>query len=145
MKIERAIEIERPTEAVFAFVADARNDPRWCPRVISCEQESGEGPGLGARYRALEKPTFRPRQMRWIEVIDFAPPNRIVSTQQDDVADFTITYLLEPTGGGTRLTQRDELAWRLPRIYVPIASRIVPRNVRSQLSFLKRLLEADAA
>jgi uncharacterized protein YndB with AHSA1/START domain len=145
MRVEHGIEIERPIEAVFAFIADARNDPRWCPRVLSCEQESGAGPGLGARYRALEKPTFRPRQTRSIEVLDFAPPHRIVWRQKDDVADFTITYLLEPAAGGTRMTQRDELVWRLPRLYVPIASRIVPRNVRNQLSSLKRLLEADAA
>jgi uncharacterized protein YndB with AHSA1/START domain len=143
-QLEHQIEISHPLEEVFAFIADARNDPRWCPRVISCEQRDGDGPGLGARYEALEKPTLRPRQTRWIEVVDFAPPNRVVWRQKDEIGDFTITYLLEPAARGTRLTQRDEVAWQMPRVYVPIARRIVARHIRDQLSSLKRLLEAHS-
>jgi len=39
MSVELSIEIARPPEEVFAFLADARNDPRWCASVLACEQE----------------------------------------------------------------------------------------------------------
>jgi uncharacterized membrane protein len=35
VEIVREISIARPVEEVFAFVADARNDQRWCPKVRS--------------------------------------------------------------------------------------------------------------
>ena len=34
----------RTPEQVWEFVADARNDPRWCEKVVSVEQVAGEGP-----------------------------------------------------------------------------------------------------
>jgi Polyketide cyclase / dehydrase and lipid transport len=45
VRIERSILIERPFAEVFGFVADPRNDPRWCPKVDSVEQIEGEAPG----------------------------------------------------------------------------------------------------
>jgi uncharacterized protein YndB with AHSA1/START domain len=41
VEIVRSVEIDRPTADVFAFVADPRNDPRWCPKVRSVEQAAG--------------------------------------------------------------------------------------------------------
>ena len=42
MAVERSIEIARPPEEVFAFLADARNDPRWCASVIACDSASAQ-------------------------------------------------------------------------------------------------------
>src|SRR5829696_9086244 len=44
MEIEKTIVIGRPVEEVWAFIADARNDPRWCKKVESVDQVSGDEP-----------------------------------------------------------------------------------------------------
>jgi hypothetical protein len=141
---EYALDIARPIEEVFAFVADSRNDPRWCPRVVTCEQVEGEGPQLGARYEAFHRPSLQRPHLRRIHVQEFDHPRLIRSRQEDNVAVFTITYQLEPAGTGTRLAQRDEIEWRIPRRYVPLAKRIVRRHIGDQLENLKRLLEREA-
>jgi len=65
----------------------------------------------------------------------------MVSVQEDEVARFTISYLLEPTATGTRLTQRDEIDWRIARPARLVGRWIVNRHMGGQLRSLKRLLE----
>ena len=141
MDLTAEIEIGRPIEEVFAFVADARNDPRWCPRVLSCKQVEGEGRGPGARFEALHRPTLRRTHTRVIETVAFDPPRRVVWRQADEVGAFTISYDLAPTAGGTLLVQRDEIDWRIARAFVPLGRRIVRRHMRDQLGNLTRLLD----
>jgi uncharacterized protein YndB with AHSA1/START domain len=142
--VERSVLIDAPIDAVFEFVADPRRDVHWCPRVASCEQRAGVGPGCGARYEAQHNPTFQKPHARSIEVLAFEPPTRIVTLQSDRVGDFRITYLLEEAGGRTRFTQSDEIAWKLSRFSRPFGVLIVRRHIRDQLSRLARLLEARA-
>jgi uncharacterized protein YndB with AHSA1/START domain len=139
--LEHTIEIRRPVEEVFAFVADSRNDPKWCPRVRTCVQHGGDKPVLGARYEAFHTPTLQRAHSRWIEVVDFDPPSRIVTTQTDNVAEFTISYLLQPTDHGSRLTQLDQIDWKISRLFVPVGRRIINGHMKNQLATLKRLLE----
>jgi hypothetical protein len=140
--LEHSLVIDAPMEAVFSFVGDPRNDSHWCPRVVWCQQRIGHEPGLGARYEAFHRPTFQRAHRRWIDVVDFAPPMRMRSRQEDKIAVFSIDYLLEPTAEGTQLTQRDEIAWKIPRLHLPIAKRIVGKHMGDQLATLKRLLES---
>ena len=42
----------RPPEAVFDFVADERNEPRFNPQMLRAEQLSPGPIGLGTRFRA---------------------------------------------------------------------------------------------
>ena len=145
MLLEHAIEIERPPAQVFDFVADPRNDPLWCPRVISCEQSSGDGPAPGARFAALHDPTLQRKHTRTIELLDVDPPHRLATRQEDDIGVFRIAYETEPTAtGGTRLKQRDEIEWRIARPFRPVARLIVRRHMGDQLGRLKRLLESGA-
>ena len=142
MRVEREVEIARPPEEVFDFVADARNDPRWCSRVELCEQVAGDGPGLGARYRARHRPTrLKPAAELSIEVVGFEPGRRIDWRQEDDDGVFKVTYVVEPAEGGTRFTQRDEIEWKLPRPLQLIAGRLLPRHIEEQMAALKGLLE----
>ena len=147
MAVKREIEIARPIEEVFAFLADARNDPRWCPTVLSCEQLEGEGPAAGARYLARHKPTPFHRVMdRSIEVVGYRPPDRIEWRQEDGNGVFHIVYGLDATPRGTRFTQADEIAWKVPRAVGRIAEHVfVRRHIDQQMRGLRRLLEAGTA
>jgi uncharacterized protein YndB with AHSA1/START domain len=145
MALTHTLGIARPASEVFAFIADPRNDPQWCPRVTSCRQIAGDGPGVGARYEAVERPTLRPEQTRHIEVVEYEPDRLVVTRQEDLQGTFVITYRLEPTATGTRLTQEDQVDWKVPKIGIPIGKYIVGRHIPDQLSRLKRLLEQDGA
>ncbi len=48
-RVEGEITISRPVRAVFDFVADERNEPRYNPRMVRAEQIS-EGPIARGRY-----------------------------------------------------------------------------------------------
>jgi uncharacterized protein YndB with AHSA1/START domain len=141
--VERSIEIARPPEEVFAFLADARNDPRWCASVVACEQRAGDGPGADARYLARHKPTPFHRVMpRSVEVVEYAPPRLLRWRQEDGNGVFDITYEVEPAAGGARFTQRDRIEWKVPGPVGRLAERLfVRRHVGEQMEDLKRLLE----
>jgi uncharacterized protein YndB with AHSA1/START domain len=144
MAVERSIEIRRPPEEVFAFLADARNDPQWCASVVACEQKAGDGPGAGARYLARHKPTPFHRVMpRSIEVVEYDPPRLLRWRQEDANGVFDIVYEVEPTGEGCRFTQRDTIEWKVPRAVGRAAERLfVRRHVGEQMACLERLLES---
>ena len=141
-RFEGRQEIARSPEEVFAFVADPRNDPLWCPRVLGCEQRAGDGVEVGARFAARHSPSLKRPHERTIDVLELDAPRRIVTLQRDQVADFTITYEVEPTATGAALTQRDDIDWKIPFWQVPVAWPIVRSHVSSQLASLKRVLEA---
>jgi uncharacterized protein YndB with AHSA1/START domain len=139
--LEHTVEIERPVEQVFDFIADPQNDPRWCPRVSDCRQLEGRGPGQDARYEVDHHPSLQRPHARLISILQFEPPRRLLTEQSDRVALFRIRYELTPTGSGTRLTQHDEIDWRILPPFRPIGKRIVQRHMGEQLRSLKRLLE----
>ena len=79
--VVRAIEIGRPLEEVFRFVADARNDPRWCRKVQSVE---GGEPGMGARYAVVHKPVpGKPAREMEMTCVGCDAPGRIEWLQED--------------------------------------------------------------
>jgi uncharacterized protein YndB with AHSA1/START domain len=142
-RLEYTIDIDRPIDEVFDVVADPCHDHRWCPRVGEGRQVAGSTPAVGARYELEHHPSLQRRHTRRIEIVELERPSRVVSIQEDDVASFTISYLLRATAGGTQLTQRDEIDWRISALARPIGKRIVSRHIGDQLSSLKRLLEGS--
>ncbi|MEK6278532.1 MAG: SRPBCC family protein [Actinomycetota bacterium] len=142
MRTEHSVEIARPPEEVFEFISDPRNDPRWCEKVLSCEQVTGDGPAVGARYRSVHRPTrIKPKAELVCEIVAFDPPSAMASRQEDEDGVFDVTYEVAPIPEGTRFTQRSEIEWKLPRPLQLVANRMVPRHIEGQMKALKGLLE----
>ena len=141
--LEHTIEIERPIQEVFDLIADPRNDQLWCSRVNDCKQLQGTGPGAGARYEIDHHPTLQRPHTRRISTIEFERPTHVLTEQVDRVATFRIRYDLDPSATGTRLTQRDEIEWRILPPFRPIGRWIVQRHLGEQLRSLKQLLESE--
>jgi uncharacterized protein YndB with AHSA1/START domain len=140
--IRKTILLNRPPEEVWEYISDPRNDPHWCKKVLSVEQIGGDRPGPDARYQVIHRPTQVKRAKRLeVTIEEFEPPQRMRMREEDDDGVFDVTYVLEPTGARTRLTQHDEIAWKVPRLQRPIANMNVGRDIVDQLSRLKRLLE----
>lgn len=146
MRIERTVVIDRPPEHVWGFIADARNDPQWCEKVESVEQTSGDGPGPTATYRVRHRPKpFKPATALAVEVVGFEPPRRLGLREEDEDAVFNVVYELEPHADGARLSQIDDIEWKISRLLAPIARVMVRRHLGRQFATLKTLLEADGS
>ena len=136
MEIVRSVEITLPVEAVFTFVADARNDPRWCPKVKSVELVEGD------LYAVVHKPVpGKPERQMDMRRVAVDPPRRIEWREEDGVDVFDVTYELEDLGGRTRLTQRSVAQLGAPRLLRPIYRAGIGRDIDRQLTELKKLLE----
>ena len=142
MRIVRSIVIDRHVAEVFAFVADPRDDVRWCAKVDAVEQVAGEGPGPGSRYEVVHRPIpLRPARRMAYECLDWEPPKLIRWREHDGDDVIDVTYELEPLWTATRFTQRDDARLRAPRLLHPLLRAGIGRDVARQLRSLKRLLE----
>jgi carbon monoxide dehydrogenase subunit G len=142
VKITRKVEIGRPVEEVFDFVADARNDARWCPKVKSVSRESGSG--ADARYAVVHKPVpgQAERQME-MTCVGWDRPRRLDWREDDGTDVFLVSYTLEPlhAGRATRLTQTSDATVGAPRLLRPHYRVGIGRDMAGQLRRLRKLLE----
>lgn len=142
--IENTIEIARPPDAVFDYLADQGNEVHWNPDCVSM-QKLTEGPvGVGTRFRAKWK------QGPFVETecTAFEPP-RMWRYENGGQISVVLTVTLEPMStGGTRLTAHGE--WTphgLFRLVFPVFIRVMRRAERGVVANARRALEErrDAA
>ncbi|MFJ5260575.1 SRPBCC family protein [Streptomyces sp. NPDC088387] len=80
-QFEAIVEVDRPVEEVFAYLADGRNDPQFSPRVLKIERVPDAPTTVGTVFRSTVKDAgmktsreFRiteleaPVRIRWTEV-----------------------------------------------------------------------------
>lgn len=133
MRVEESIEIARPLQEVWDFVADPMNDVRWCPKVKRVE---AAGPGV---WKVSHKPVpWRSAIELELRQVEVDEPRRMLIREEDDVSVFEVEYRLEPSGPATRFTQVSEIEWkRLPRFLYGVFERGVRRDLRVQLRELR--------
>jgi hypothetical protein len=103
----------------------------------------GDGPGPDARYLVIHRPEGLTRPERLdVTIEEFEPPQRMRMREEDEDGVFDVTYVVEPTGARTRLTQHDEIVWKIPRSQRPRANEMVARDIVDQLLRLKGVLES---
>ena len=141
MKLSREIEIDRPIDEVFTFVADARNDVSWCPKVRSVSLVSGVGGE--SKYAVVHKPVpWLPSREMQMNCVWFDEPHRIEWREEDGTDVFRVTYELEDLGTGrTRFRQRSDAELGAAGWLHPIYKAGIGRDIARQLRKLKKLLE----
>jgi uncharacterized protein YndB with AHSA1/START domain len=138
---ENIVVIQRPREAVFAFLADFENVPRWNPAIEVTRKTTPGAVGLGTTYRQVRsEPRISEEEF---EVTAFDPPRRLLIDGEIGPFRGQIGYTLEVTDTGTRLTNWMELepSSILSRILAPLAASQIEAAVASNLDRLKRVLE----
>ena len=136
-----AVVIARPIDEVFAFVADARNRPRWDESVESEELTSPEPVGRGSTVRTRMRSMGREYEYTW-EIVEHEPPRsqRIESTSGP--FSTTLGYDLSEGGDGTAVrfsvTGRPGGAMRLLQ---PLIARRTQQNLDAGFARLKEVLE----
>ncbi len=144
VRLRGDILIERPPEAVFDFVADERNEPRFNPRMSGCQLVSGAPIGEGSRFRATLSAAGLSVPMT-IEFTAFDRPRRLASHSSLPGAEIDGDLAFEPEASGTRIRWSWEVRTPGPaRLVGPVVARMGQRQERCIWGNLKALLEGDA-
>lgn len=141
IEFKTEIQIKRPTDDVFRFIADFENTPKWNYFVTSVKKLSTGPVGLGTKFHQVRK-----TDQQEYEVIAFEPPSVIeIKTTGGSVPSFRIRYHFKPVSGGTHV--RD--SWVLETQHNALIERLGAIRIRTavieNLGKLKQLLETGTA
>ena len=141
VRIRGELTIAAPIDAVFATVADSRNEPAFNPSMTSVELLTPEPVGHGTKFRAF---MGRRNLEMLVEVTDFEPPHRIGSTVS--------STLMDTSGAITFSSHREHTVmswdWEVTpkgwlRLLGPGLGLVGKRAERRIWSAMRDMLEAD--
>ena len=140
--VEASTVINRPVEAVFAFVADFENHPKWESNFVEVTRVSSEPIGVGTVYQCLLRVPGQ-RVTSHVQITEFTPNQRI-SFRGDRPASAkpvgSITF--ESLENATKVTTlpRPEMAGVF-KLLEPMMAGYIKRSNARHLDRLKTLLE----
>jgi uncharacterized membrane protein len=141
---EDHITINCPSTAVYAFLLDGMNNPRWRPTVVDIQRVAGTPEGVGARYIQGLKGLGGRRIDGDYEIIEAEPNTLIRFKVIAGPARPMGAYRLQDDGNATRVTfALDYTPTGLARIMDPLIARTMRMEV-AMLSNLKPYLEHQA-
>ena len=145
------VNIDRPREDVFAYLADVANYPEFTDHFLKdwhLTREQSEGRGAGGRYR--QDGRFDRFGYYDINLAELDPPYRIVAVGRGGKYNRIKTFhqwTLEPNAGGTRLeyVYETEPPLRTDRFIEAVSRRRgwFRRNGRRALRRLQAILEEN--
>lgn len=137
------VDIARPADEVFEFIADMENNPEWQNGMKSCRWTTEPPIGVGSRYDQLASFMGRIITSRF-EVTEFVPGACIRIVTYESTFPLDIVRMVESLDEeSSRVTAevRGEQAGVF-RIFGPMLSKMVGSSVRRDYERLKWLLES---
>lgn len=137
--VEHQVTIARPAAAVFGFVADFENNPRWQKGMVACRWTSEARMVPGATY--VQEARFFGRRIDTHFQVTAVEPGRSISIAST-VSTFPIqvTRRVEAVEGGCRVIAHVR---GQPTGLLKLFSGMVARSVAKDYAQLKRLLESS--
>ena len=110
-----SIDIAAPPERVYQLVSDITRMGEWSPECFECKWTKGaSGPVVGARFKAKNRGGRGPAWFNTPVVTEAAPGRTFVFNRSGPgIGSYTWRYDLEPTDGGTLLTESFDVEKRL--------------------------------
>jgi len=140
MRFTNTVTINRRPAEVFAFLAHFDNVPQWNYAISETRKITGGPVDVGSRYRQTR--TVPTRSEETFEVTEFEPDHRLSIRGALGPFQGEITYLLEPAGNATTLTNTMDLQASGPlRLVAPLAASRVKSAVATNLDTLRQILE----
>jgi len=99
----RTEELPHPPEAVFDFVAEQGNLPRWSPEVLRSDVVGGGPVHRGSQLRQTRRMGKR-ETTSLVEVVVHERPSRHAVRARVMGVEAVFTFRFEPAGAGTRAT-----------------------------------------
>lgn len=129
MDITTTVEVAAPSDEVFAYIADAGNNPEWQSGMVSCRWTSDGQIGVGSTYDQIA--TFVGRRIDSTFVVEAYEPGRMIRASSTGGSfPITFTRIVERSGEGTKVTAviaGDASGFF--KIAEPILRRMVQRSV----------------
>ena len=142
--IESTIEIARPPDEVFAYLADPTRFAEWQHDVVRVDLEGGRPPGLGARFTTTRRIGGVERTMTQ-EVTEHRAPHRWAAAGVDGPVRPSASVTVEPLGAGTRSRVTFSLDFEghgIGRPLLPVVRRQAQKQAPVSYRKLKQRLEA---
>jgi uncharacterized protein YndB with AHSA1/START domain len=146
LRIDVRTQINRPVQEVWDYFIDLTNSPRWT-RSGSEVRQTSDGPvGVGATFESVRKVFGREIRSQRLVATQYEPGHLISYTAAIPLLGRVIGgYTFEGVGGKTRLSRWTEAdLGRAQGLLGSLVSRLVRRTQGTELSNLKRLIEARA-
>jgi hypothetical protein len=141
IKHEITIQVNRPVEAVFAFVTDGHNLAKWQADLMEHESLTSEPPCVGSRFREVRQIRGRPTEIR-AHITEFEV-NRRFATQTETFPQVNVSYSIQPENSGTRINYEFVMkASGLMRLIEPMISGSIIKGSKADLEKLKHVLES---
>jgi uncharacterized protein YndB with AHSA1/START domain len=136
--------INRPVQEVWDFFIDLTNSPHWTASGSELRQTSTGPIGVGATFESVRRVLGRDIKSQRIVVTQYEPGQLIsVRTAVPLLGHGATGFTFVSVGDGTRLSRWTEAGLgRAEGLLGPLLTRLVRRGQRTELSNLKRLIEA---
>ena len=143
VRIEFSVDVHRPPSEVFAYITDADRLPEWQSGAVEAQWQGEKA--RGARIREVRK--FLGRRMETeLEVTEYEPDRRFGLRVVSGPVPFSVTQVLEPRDGGTRLSFIGEgEPGGFFKLAEPIVARVAERQFKNDFETMKDILEGSAA
>ncbi|MGH2451893.1 MAG: SRPBCC family protein [Candidatus Limnocylindria bacterium] len=141
INLESSTVINRPVEEVFAFVTDMERRPQWMSGVEELRWTSDGPPRVGSTFRTVRRAMGR--RMESDSVLTAYEPNSKYSyktTGGPFSMEVTATFEAVQDGTEYRVFAQGGLSGVFT-IVAPVLGRMVKRDLETDLSNLKDLLE----
>ena len=146
ISVETAVEIDRPSGEVFAFVADQTNAPRWQRGLGEVRRTTTGRLGVGTEHLFIRRFAGRRLESR-NRYIDYEDGRYVAFEIPEGWLSGHASYLVEPVGADrSRLISRVSLRASGPaRLFAPLLGRLLARDSARDEGRLKALMEAGGA
>ncbi len=145
--IVSSIEIARPPEEVFAYVADPARLAEWQESVVSVRAEGGGPPAVGSKAITIRKIGPRERAMT-MEMTNISRPRSWAVRGIDGPVRGVVNGTVDPLDDGARSRVTIELDFEghgIGKLLVPlVVRRQAAKELPQSHANLKRRLEAGA-
>lgn len=143
MRLTAERNISRPASEVFAFFADASNNPRWQEGMVSCEWTSEAPIGVGSTYE--QRARFMGRDVLSSFVVTDYEPGRLISIETTkSTFPISVARTVEPIDENSSRVAADISGgpdnWFF-RLLGPIVQKRAQKSVDADYDRLVQLLE----
>lgn len=143
-RFEGSFVIERPVEAVFAYLTDLQNDAAWRNEWVDASRLTDGPLGVGCRFRLVGSILGRRFDVDY-ETTEYEPNVRSAWKGTSGPMPLNFERAFEPVEGGTRVrvVYEASVPWLL-RPFTPLLGRAGRRALDGDLPALKAILEGPA-
>ncbi len=132
------IEVSRPPEEVFDFLADIRNEAAWNPRIVRIDKMSEGSIGAGTTFHGLYK-GIGPLHT---ELVEFERPHRLSFRSRGPRMRIAGTFVLSAVQGKSSVALSADLEPQGPfRFIAPLMAPLIKRQNAAAGTRLQQTLE----